>query len=748
MPGFDNYPYTNFHELNLDYFIKEFKRIFDEWDELYETMTGWKDATDAELAAWKTSTLADMSAWETALLASLDAWKTATGADINEWETGVLSDLADWKDTFTAYVGTITTDAEAARDAAAASATAASGSATAAAGSATAAAGSATDAAGSATAAAASADAAAASASEAAANATGSIIVDYTTGSIIQFTSLEEKKYIKTNVSAGTIVSFEPVVSGSAPYCYTIVENIHSGDEFTIYGTGGNSGRLWAFVDADNKMISHSDINVVMNGDYIIAPKNSDKLIVNSMTAPTVFLGEKVPIQINYISNSTYPFYVTDGMLENGGFTTANGIETSSKRIRIQKPLKVLKNQKITFNIGNLYWMAWELSSESRDGGNVITANSWTQNETYTVKNDCWLMIAFATGATIAASSDITTADFLGYSFRVVTNDKELELLTEQYYNLTDATKQTKIEAFSALLKNKTDIMPFLFFTDSHWLNDAKWTSEVNHAIFEMGGVYKTAPVDFCIYGGDALSSTSPYNQMTSDKAMYYLSIFGQLCESAFGENTYLPLVGNHDYNYQSNDMLSETDIVHAWYRKRGKAYYSYKNGDSNSVVYCLNTGLNRTGTGSYNVPMDAYKWEQIAWLANALIDDDPTHALIAMHIIKNNSTLQEFSLFIEANELCAAYNAHTTITKNGITYDFTGCTGKVEMFLGGHLHSDTYYGIKNGITYVMRTTAKSTIDPTYDLVMCDWSGHVAYFVRFGTGDNLTLDLTTGEPVT
>lgn len=158
MPNpFDAYPYSNFHELNLDYFIREFQRIFAEWHELYETMTGWKDATDAELAAWKTSTLADMSAWETALLAQLDAWKTATGTDITDWETGVLSDLDDWKDTFTAYVGTITTDAEAARDAAAASATAASGSATAAAGSATAAAGSATAAASSAAAAAAAA---------------------------------------------------------------------------------------------------------------------------------------------------------------------------------------------------------------------------------------------------------------------------------------------------------------------------------------------------------------------------------------------------------------------------------------------------------------------------------------------------------------------------------------------------------------------------------------------------------------
>lgn len=169
---FDKYPYTNFHELNLDYFIKEFKRIFDQWDELYTTMTSWKDATTAELTSWKTSTLADMTAWETALLASLDAWKAETGTDISSWESGVLSDLANWKDTFTTYAASITVDAEAARDAAAASATAASGSATAAAGSATAAAGSATAAAGSASDAANSAASVAAEAAQIATNTT------------------------------------------------------------------------------------------------------------------------------------------------------------------------------------------------------------------------------------------------------------------------------------------------------------------------------------------------------------------------------------------------------------------------------------------------------------------------------------------------------------------------------------------------------------------------------------------------
>ena len=583
-------------------------------------------------------------------------------------------------------------------------------------------------------------------------------IISFVQGTLPQFTPTEERKYIYTNVSVGSTVSLSPRVATSIQYCYTIISNVSKGDSFTIYGTGGTSGKLWAFVDSANKMLLRAENGASLDGGVIVAPENADKLIVDCIGPGKVVIGGTIPDrfdlvrdEFSYANGAAYPMYGTKQMLVDGSYSSVSGVGDNNKRIRLKEPIRVLKGQKLSFSIGSLYWIIWELSSESLAGGNAITGKSWNQDPSYVFEHDCWMMLAFATAGNLQDSAVITTDDFDGYSFRIASSDAadELESLSEQYHAFNDAEKQAKIESFSALMKGKTDILPFMFFTDSHWLNDASWNNEVGHALVELGGVYKTAPLDFCIYGGDALSGTSPYNQMTSDKAMYYLSIFGQMCADTFGENTYLPLVGNHDYNYQANDMLTEADIVHAWYRKRGKAYYSYKNGDTNSVVYCLNTGLNRVGgSGSYNVPMDDYKWEQIDWLANSLIEDDPAHALIAMHIIKNNNTLADFSLYTEASELCAAYNAHTTITKNSISYDFTGCTGRVELFLGGHLHSDSYSGIKNGIPYVIRTTAKNTIDPTYDLIMCDWTGHVAYFVRIGSGENLTIDLTTGGVIT
>ena len=98
--SWNRFAYTNFHELNLDWFNEHFKEIFEEWEELYNTLTQWKDDTDADLAQWKEVTLADMDTWERELLAALDEWKVDTGNDISDWESGVISDLNDWKETF------------------------------------------------------------------------------------------------------------------------------------------------------------------------------------------------------------------------------------------------------------------------------------------------------------------------------------------------------------------------------------------------------------------------------------------------------------------------------------------------------------------------------------------------------------------------------------------------------------------------------------------------------------------------
>lgn len=95
--GFNQFPYTNFHELNLDYFIQRFKEIFEEWHTLYETM---------------------------------EQWKTDTNADITSWEQGVIDDLEDWKEQFDIDFGHLIDEVTAQADRAVNASTSAQASAT------------------------------------------------------------------------------------------------------------------------------------------------------------------------------------------------------------------------------------------------------------------------------------------------------------------------------------------------------------------------------------------------------------------------------------------------------------------------------------------------------------------------------------------------------------------------------------------------------------------------------------------
>lgn len=122
---FNRYPYTNFHELNLDYFIQHFKEIFTEWEQLYNELQSWKTDTTEELDQWRAGVEKDLDDREAALRAELETWKQDTADDISEWETATLNALDAWKTAATAQFEAIRVQAAASAEAAAASQTAA-----------------------------------------------------------------------------------------------------------------------------------------------------------------------------------------------------------------------------------------------------------------------------------------------------------------------------------------------------------------------------------------------------------------------------------------------------------------------------------------------------------------------------------------------------------------------------------------------------------------------------------------------
>ena len=111
---YDRYPWLNFQELNLAYFIQHFEEIFEQWTQLLADQEAWKAATEQDLEDWKTDTFG-----------ALDIWKAETETSIEGWESTTLAALTAWQSTAEATF-------EAIRVQASASATAAAGSATAA----------------------------------------------------------------------------------------------------------------------------------------------------------------------------------------------------------------------------------------------------------------------------------------------------------------------------------------------------------------------------------------------------------------------------------------------------------------------------------------------------------------------------------------------------------------------------------------------------------------------------------------
>lgn len=143
MALFNNFPYTDLNDINLDYTLQKLESLYTRGEQLYSTLTTWQQATNAELEQWKAATESSLALWKTQTENSIDNKIQLLTAAINTAFTELRTQLE-------AHIAEIETTAVNAASAASDSATAAAGSATAAAGSASDAAASATAAAGSA----------------------------------------------------------------------------------------------------------------------------------------------------------------------------------------------------------------------------------------------------------------------------------------------------------------------------------------------------------------------------------------------------------------------------------------------------------------------------------------------------------------------------------------------------------------------------------------------------------------------
>ena len=296
-----------------------------------------------------------------------------------------------------------------------------------------------------------------------------------------------------------------------------------------------------------------------------------------------------------------------------------------------------------------------------------------------------------------------------------------------------------QIHHFVFLTNDSDKTESFLFFTDPHLLQKKDYTAErLNTYMGTIKNYFEATPLDFVICGGDWIG-----NGDTNEEALNKFGVVDSTMRALFHEKYYL-VIGNHEYNYLSgpsevkppSEWLSHEQIRSALLKEREHTYYFFDG--RNTRFYVLDTE-----TGIYT-NMDAYRWAQIDWLANDLIQTDSPFSAVVLHMCFSEYNTSPNNILTQAAEtfkLIKAYNAKSSIKMNGKAYDFSSTTGKIKFVLTGHLHKDLDTTIDN--TPVISTTWFRDGDtPTFDLVYVDYDNNKIYLIRVGTGENRVFDLS------
>lgn len=344
-------------------------------------------------------------------------------------------------------------------------------------------------------------------------------------------------------------------------------------------------------------------------------------------------------------------------------------------------------------------------------------------------------------------------------------------------YNTTDVSAIR--EKFCAKMYGKDNVETFLFFTDPHLTPQSRYETMTelvrDRYISTMQKYYNSLPLDMCICGGDWLNF---YH--TPAEACSFLGYCDAYMRKLF--KNYYPLFGNHDNNpyYPDsssaswNNALDYTTIRNLMFRENRNPYYSFDG--LNTKFYVLNSGVSfvKTMTDSNYSRLLGDRWAQIDWLANKLLQDDADNSIIAMHIYANGSNEEDWfseetgyrangihALGANTKLLAMAYNDRQSISLNGHTYNFSGCSGRVMFILCGHTHWD-YVDTSGELPIVCTTNLEGghysggsysrSLTATFDCCLADLDNGAFYMDRVGAGISRVvnykpIDLAVGSSI-
>lgn len=286
----------------------------------------------------------------------------------------------------------------------------------------------------------------------------------------------------------------------------------------------------------------------------------------------------------------------------------------------------------------------------------------------------------------------------------------------------------------------------FFFYSDAHWSNDDTYTAKFSPTLLRY--LYTKTSINKTNYGGDIVSAES-----ADTDVMAYLWNWREQLRNLPNHHS---VIGNHDDGNGIDRLLSK-DYVYAYLFAPeetndivwgGDFYYYIDNIPEKTRYLYLDIFYSGITTEQQNFVKEALKTTPSNWhivvVSHALFDND--YSVYPPVLQGLASAMQPIYTMFDA------YNARTG--------DFSNCTGKVELCVGGHYHLDHYDYTDGGIPCVIVEAdtihnrsgswpQKGTINESaVSAIICDYNTEKVNIIRVGRGNSYTVDMNGGGSVT
>lgn len=124
----------------------------------------------------------------------------------------------------------------------------------------------------------------------------------------------ESGKYITTNTGVGNVVG--SVATSSTGLSYSAY-SVTWGDKVIVNGAGGSAGRLWAFVDSNDIILSVADSSVSATNLELIAPTDAAKVYINTNSDENYYISKnalstKIALKADVDDDDSFDFSIKD----------------------------------------------------------------------------------------------------------------------------------------------------------------------------------------------------------------------------------------------------------------------------------------------------------------------------------------------------------------------------------------------------------------------------------------------------